>query len=314
MSAVKVQFTRVENEAEVNNTQIKDGQLLYTRDGKLYMDYGTARKKLTSLIELLTVDSTAPSECSTGDMYYNTTTSLIYTAIGTDTWSSTGTTPSTKYLYVDLTNAKLYYYDGVTFTSYGGGSVDADTQMSDSSTNPVQNKVIKQYVDTEISSIPEEVIISDTQPSGNNWKIWIDSDEVGSQTSEITNEYSTSIGLGYSANYINNMNTYSTTDEIRIGTWINNKPLYRKVINFGSLPNATTKDVAHNISNIGQVIKIEGVAFTSNDYQPMPLVYANASNYNTTLKVNATNISIITNENRTNYSAYIILEYTKTTD
>ena len=218
MSVVKVQFTRVENEAEINNTQIKDGQLLYTRDGKIYIDYGTARKKITSLIELLTVDSTAPAECSLGDMYYNTTTNLIYTAIGTDTWSSTGELPSNKYLYVDLTNARLYYYDGVSFTSYGGGgSITMDTQMSDSSENAVQNKVIKQYVDTEISSIPEEVIISNTQPSSSSNKIWIDTGEIAQAHTEITNSYSTSTGLGYSCNYINGIvESGSNTN----GNWI----------------------------------------------------------------------------------------------
>ena len=124
-------------------------------------------------IELLTVDSTAPEHCSEGDMYYNTTTNYIYTATGTDTWGSTGALPSSKYLYVDLSNSKLYYYDGTNFTSYGGGASN-------------------------------DVIISDTQPTSEDNKIWIDTGEVGSAVSEITNEYSTSTGKGYSANYINN--------------------------------------------------------------------------------------------------------------
>lgn len=49
------------------------------------------------------------------------------------------------------------------------------------------------------------VEISNTQPSSTSNKIWIDTAEVGSQVSEITNSYSTSTGLGYSANYINNL-------------------------------------------------------------------------------------------------------------
>lgn len=49
------------------------------------------------------------------------------------------------------------------------------------------------------------VEISNTQPSSATNKLWIDTGEIGSQVSEITNEYSTSIGLGYSANYINNL-------------------------------------------------------------------------------------------------------------
>ena len=49
-----------------------------------------------------------------------------------------------------------------------------------------------------------------------------------------------------------NMDIYTTT-ETRIGTWIDGKPLYRKTINFGNLPNNDTKYVAHNVSNISKV-------------------------------------------------------------
>ena len=74
------------------------------------------------IIELLTVSDTAPTECATGDMYYNTTTNKIYTATNTDTWGGTGTDPKSSNLYIDLENTNIYYYDGTSFKSYGGGS------------------------------------------------------------------------------------------------------------------------------------------------------------------------------------------------
>ena len=74
------------------------------------------------IIELLTVSDTAPTECATGDMYYNTTTNKIYTATNTDTWGETGTDPESNNLYIDLENTNIYYYDGTSFKSYGGGS------------------------------------------------------------------------------------------------------------------------------------------------------------------------------------------------
>ena len=41
------------------------------------------------------------------------------------------------------------------------------------------------------------------------------------------------------------------TDEIDTGMkWIDGKPIYRKVINVGALPNNSEKTIAHNISNI----------------------------------------------------------------
>ena len=70
---------------------------------------------------LLAVTDTAPAECSTGDMYYNTTDELIYTATATDTWSSTGVAPTENTLYVVLTTQTSYMYDGTTLVSVGGG-------------------------------------------------------------------------------------------------------------------------------------------------------------------------------------------------
>lgn len=98
--------------------------------------------------------------------------------------------------------------------------------------------------------------------------------------------------------------------------WIDGKTIYRKVINFGALPNATKKDVAHNISNLEQFTKIEGIA-TRQDAtkftQSLPLVYKDIErNYNTPLGVDARTVSIQTNEDRSMFNCYVILEYTKT--
>lgn len=112
---------------------------------------------------------------------------------------------------------------------------------------------------------------------------------------------------------INNSTTYSTS-EIVIGEWLG-KPLYRKVINFGSLPNNTAKNVAHGISNIGVVVRLGGYAVTSGTYFPLPLQYRGAdSNYNVDLVCTAENVRMTSNTDRTSYTAYVILEYTKTTD
>lgn len=73
-------------------------------------------------IELLTVSSATPTECNIGDKYYNTTTSKIYTATATNTWGTEGENPTSLYLYVDLEHKELYYFNGTTFVSYGGGS------------------------------------------------------------------------------------------------------------------------------------------------------------------------------------------------
>ena len=48
--------------------------------------------------------------------------------------------------------------------------------------------------------------------------------------------------------------TYSTTETV-VGEY-NGKPLYRKIVNFGALPNNTTKEVTHNIPNINIITRI----------------------------------------------------------
>lgn len=114
---------------------------------------------------------------------------------------------------------------------------------------------------------------------------------------------------------ITKSSTYST-DEQAVGTWIDGKTIYRKVINFGILPNATSKLVPHNISNLKNFVKIEGIAIRDDNFaQMLPLVYRGIdTEYNTSLAVTNTQISIICDNDRTNFTAYVTLEYTKTTD
>ena len=66
-----------------------------------------------------------------------------------------------------------------------------------------------------------------------------------------------------------------STDETVIGTWIDGKPIYRKVIDFGALPNANTKSVAHNINDIKIFTKAYGIAYRDSDKINMPLPYVN---------------------------------------
>lgn len=100
--------------------------------------------------------------------------------------------------------------------------------------------------------------------------------------------------------------------------WIDGKTIYRKVIKFGALPNATKKDVAHNISNLEQFTKIEGIATRQDDTkftQSLPLVYKNTEiTYNTSLAADNSIVEIQTNNDRSMFNGYVILEYTKATE
>ena len=107
---------------------------------------------------------------------------------------------------------------------------------------------------------------------------------------------------------------YSTTETKTNKVWIDGKPIYRKVIDFGSLPNNTTKYIPHNINNINKVIEIRGYAteIGTKNFYPLPLQYKGAdSSYNVEILVNNNNVIAVASKDRSMYIAYLIVEYTK---
>ena len=107
---------------------------------------------------------------------------------------------------------------------------------------------------------------------------------------------------------------YSTTEQV-IGEWIDGKPLYQKTIDFGTLPNNTSKDVAHNISNIDRIVYSMCISIDSNKNAVIIPKY-DLGNYlwSIALNISATNVTITTKEDYSPQSAVITLQYTKTTD
>lgn len=114
-------------------------------------------------------------------------------------------------------------------------------------------------------------------------------------------------------NTINENNSYSTEEHPTGKKWIDGKPIYRKVVNFGALPNTTTKSVAYNITNKDKFISIEGIATDGTNTMPIPRP---SSSTNNILDVYCDTVNVVAKctGNLSDYSAYITLEYTKTTD
>lgn len=107
---------------------------------------------------------------------------------------------------------------------------------------------------------------------------------------------------------------YSTTEKV-VGTWLG-KPIYRKVINFGALPDTSSKSVNHNISNLGGVRNLYGMCYRSLDglFFPLPSASTTLAN-NIQVTINGLSVIITTGIDRTNIqTCYVIVEYTKTTD
>lgn len=131
---------------------------------------------------------------------------------------------------------------------------------------------------------------------------------------QVVDVYSASTTNSYSCNYVNRLETYST-DEIRVGTWIN-KPLYRKVYYVNAFANNSNVYLDINVENVDTVISANGYAKNSSHTET---IFLNSSYSNTIYDAivweESTNkLRLHSTSDRSGYSGYVWIEYTKTTD
>lgn len=105
---------------------------------------------------------------------------------------------------------------------------------------------------------------------------------------------------------------YSATEQNTGRLWIDGKTIYRKEINLGSLPNAVPGSVAHGISNLSTVVSLSGFATNGAVFLPLPLARYNNFASQIGLYADTTNIIVEPGNDRTAYTGYVIIEYTKT--
>ena len=113
--------------------------------------------------------------------------------------------------------------------------------------------------------------------------------------------------------YVDSSNSYSTEEVKTGGKWIDGKPIYKKTVDCGALPNTSYKNVNHNITNLDFVIDCHGAARGGNYRMVLPNASANTANA-VEVYVDEMYIVIQSGNDRSGYSGYITLEYTKTTD
>ena len=128
----------------------------------------------------------------------------------------------------------------------------------------------------------------------------------------IMGAYNESVGglLQVGGKKFTNEETYSI-EEQKVGTWIDGRPIYRKVIDLGTLPNNSSKYVETGLihTNI-RVIRLYGNACNaSGSYQSgLNDIYSRLN------LVSDNTLGIQTTINFSSFTGYAILEYTKTTD
>ena len=140
----------------------------------------------------------------------------------------------------------------------------------------------------------------------------------GSQTSiNVKNEETTSETDVYSCNYINNMqvNIITNGSPVKTGRKIDGKEEWVKRINFGALPNNSTKDVntGLNANNI-TVTEIKGLGVRSTDNLKFLLPYISSVGINIELSgpviSNNQYVRVVTTTDRTNITAKIEIYFT----
>lgn len=159
--------------------------------------------------------------------------------------------------------------------------------------------------------------VSEEEPTNPGTKVWINPNELQKvdSTEVIDSLEGNETNLAPSVRAVKNALSYSTEEQV-IGTWMG-KPLYRKVFTVDSLPNAEAITIDTNLSNI-EVIRLYGATTggPSGNVFPIPFVGIYTENTNIELVWLGTNkqIRITTQSDRSDYGAYFVLEYTKTTD
>lgn len=111
--------------------------------------------------------------------------------------------------------------------------------------------------------------------------------------------------------------TYSTNETI-IGEWMNNKPLYRKVLSTVGLTGSTKKSIAYNIENLDKIWIENGFAENTVRIVTLPMVgYDGDLSQEVDVWVEKQENAVKLYSNGgwgADWSFYIILNYTKTTD
>lgn len=107
---------------------------------------------------------------------------------------------------------------------------------------------------------------------------------------------------------------YSTSEVNTGAKWIDGSTIYKKTISCGALPDADVKSIAHGISNISRILKMDGYAYHPGTQVTIPLQFVSTTAINSVVvNTSGPNIVITTGIDRSGFTeSYITLYYTKT--
>lgn len=108
-----------------------------------------------------------------------------------------------------------------------------------------------------------------------------------------------------------NIPIITTGTEVKTGRVIDGKEEYVKRLDIGNLPNATSKNVNHGLSNV-KIERLEGVA-TNNGLQALPLPFASEQGASSSIRLQswASYVSVYTGTDRSAFTGVVYIYYTK---
>ena len=111
---------------------------------------------------------------------------------------------------------------------------------------------------------------------------------------------------------LSNADMFSTSETLTNKIWTDGKKVYRKIIEFGALPNATSKLVAHGITGLDKFLpscSCQADLIAGTTQIPIPLSWGFGDNI---YSFTDTDVSIFCSGDNTGFEGFFILEYTKT--
>ena len=201
----------------------------------------------------------------------------------------------------------------VTDTEKTTWSGKQDALVSGTNIKTINNTSLLGSGDIEVGAdIPQQ----DTAPSNpQEDDLWIDTD---ADTSAITIDNSVSttstnpISNQAITNYVNALKNVYSINETEIGTWVDGKTIYRKCFYVSSFPNNGSSLISVANLNISYVVNMYGFAQSSNT-NGFPMNVTRTDNGATAIGIWLDNgsIKIQDGSDRSGYSGYIVIEYTK---
>lgn len=172
----------------------------------------------------------------------------------------------------------------------------------------------------QVGSAGKEVVVQEEKPTEEDTKLWIDTDVLNNIGTEIINsldgnETNRAPSVKVVKEYVEEKNKdIFSLEEQRIGTWFG-KPLYRKVIDFGDLPNNGDKTVAITDIDFDNIWIDEGSSYGYNSDESWGLNFYVANVWlSFWIGKKDKKIKARTTSDLSGFKAFITLNYTKTTD